>query len=234
MSQLYELYTELSNSSEAVQQKKLDQLARLQSDSAHQLKALLNNSDNSLENLIMTMHQSFIELENAEARIGRIIDNKYQITQLLGQGGMSDVYKARRIDGLIEHEVAIKYFALAESNEVAFAMIKKEAQILAKLDHQFIASFIDIGLDAHDEPNIMMEYIEGITLAEFLTTSPDNDAIEQVNESLSMAIEHATSRGFEHGDLSKNNVLIDKFGNANVVDFDIATYTRHLSGNMES
>ena len=138
---------------------------------------------------------------------------------------MRDVYKAKRIDGLIKHEVAVKYFALAQSYEVALAMIQKEAQILANLDLQFIASFIDIGHDDHQEPNIMMEYINGITLFEFLHSDPSEEATEQVNKTLNSAIEHAQEQGIEHGDLSQNNVLVDHNGNANIIDFDIASYT---------
>ena len=225
MSDLYESYTELSNSCAGDQQQKLDELAKQQPELAQQVQALLSHSDYAFENLINRMHQGFFEQEDAEIRIGRIIDGKYQITQLLGQGGMSDVYKAKRIDGLIKHEVAIKYFALAQSCEVALAMIQKEAQILANLDHQFIASFIDIGHDDHHEPNIMMEYINGITLFEFLHSAPSEEATDQVNKTLNSAIKHAQEQGIEHGDLSKNNVLVDHNGNANIIDFDIASYT---------
>jgi len=225
MPTLYQLFSEYSELSKKQQELKLSWLQQSKPAIAKELASLLCNQDASVNNIISYLQGSLIEDEDADFRIGRLINNKYQITTLLGQGGMSDVYQAKRIDGLIEHTVAVKYFALADSNNTALNMIKKEAQILADLDHHHIASFIDISHDDHQEPNIMMEYIDGITLYEFHHTSPSEEAKEQVNTSLKSAIEHAKSKGIEHGDLSKNNVLVDTNGNANIIDFDMASYT---------
>jgi serine/threonine-protein kinase len=137
---------------------------------------------------------------------------------------MSDVYKAIRCDGLIEHTVAVKYFSLADTFETALQMIKKEAQILAKLDHHHIASFIDIGHDNNDEPNIMMEYIEGQTLFSYLKTEPNPSSLSQVYSTLDEAKAYVENQGVIHGDISLNNVLVDNNGNANIIDFDIAQH----------
>ncbi len=222
MSELYQLFSEFNPLPLEKQKKKIELLATKNQQLADELANLLTYSNTKISALIEPLYQSLAEHEDGQTRIGRLINNKYKITKLLGQGGMSDVYLAQRIDGLINHTVAIKYFALADSNNTALKMIKKEAQILADLDHHHIASFIDISHDNHQEPNIMMEYIDGITLYEFLNTSPSEEAKEQVNTSLKSAIEHAKSKGIEHGDLSKNNVLVDINGNANIIDFDIA------------
>jgi len=225
MSELYQLFSEFNPLPLEKQKKKIELLATKNQQLADELANLLTYRNTKISALIEPLYQTLAEHEDGQTRIGRVINNKYKITTLLGQGGMSDVYQAKRIDGLIEHTVAIKYFALADSNNTALNMIKKEAQILADLDHHHIANFIDISHDDHQEPNIMMEYIGGITLYEFLNTSPSEEAKEQVNTSLKSAIEHAKSKGIEHGDLSKNNVLVDTNGNANIVDFDIASYT---------
>jgi serine/threonine-protein kinase len=234
MSELYQLFSEFNPLPLEEQKQEIARLAKKNPQLADELTSLLLYGNTEVSALIEPLYQSLAEQEDGQTRIGRLINNKYKITTLLGQGGMSDVYEAKRIDGLIEHTVAIKYFALADSNNTALNMIKKEAQILANLDHQSIASFIDIGHDNHQEPNIMMEYIDGITLYEFLNTSPSEEAKEQVNSSLKAAIEHAKSKGVEHGDLSKNNVLVDVNGNANIVDFDIASVTDSTIKNMNS
>lgn len=223
MSTLYQLFTQYSTLPKKQQDQETALLQQHNPILAKQLSSLLSHSDACCNDIVEHLHQSFTEQEETKLRLGRLINSKYQIKSLLGQGGMSDVYLAKRIDGLIEHTVAIKYFALADSHETALNMIKKEAQLLAKLDHQFIASFIDIGLDNHQEPNIMMEYIDGITLYQFLQSQPSEHEKNQVNATLKTAIEHAKNKGIEHGDLSENNVLVDRDGNANVVDFDIAS-----------
>ncbi|MBA6352713.1 protein kinase domain-containing protein [Colwellia sp. BRX9-1] len=224
MSLLYQLFTQYSSLPKKLLAQKMIQLHQKNPIIATKLSSILKNSDTSVNGMLEYLHLGIINNEDTSIRIGRLINNKYQIQSLIGQGGMSDVYLAKRIDGLIEHTVAIKYFALADSNKTALNMIKKEAQLLANLDHQFIASFIDIGHDDHQEPNIVMEYIEGITLYEFLNTSPNEEAKNKVEETLQTAIEHAKIKGITHGDLSKNNVLVDINGNANIVDFDIANF----------
>lgn len=224
MSKLYQLFSELSNLSKEQQRIKLSNLEQTDSVLTKKLSSLLCNQNATVDSIFNKIQENLIESNEHNLRIGRLINNKYQITKLLGQGGMSDVYKAKRIDGIIEHTVAVKYFALADSYKTALEMLQKEAQILADLDHHHIASFIDIGHDNSEEPNIMMEYIEGITLYEFLNTTPKDKAKHQVNTTLLAAIEYAKSKGVEHNDISKNNVLIDKQGNANIIDFDIASY----------
>jgi len=225
MTEIYQLFSEFNLLPLEEQKQEIERLAKQKPQLANELASLLTYRNIKISTLIEPLYQTLAEHEDGQTRIGRVINNKYKITTLLGQGGMSDVYQAKRIDGLIEHTVAIKYFALADSSNTALNMIKKEAQILANLDHQFIASFIDIGHDNHQEPNIMMEYINGITLFEFLNSGPSEVAKEQVNQTLNSAIAHAKEQGIEHGDLSKNNVLVDINGNANIIDFDIASYT---------
>jgi len=104
-------------------------------------------------------------------------------------------------------------------------MIRKEAQMLAKLDHHFIASFLDVGHDNNNEPNIMMEYIEGETLFTYLKANPLPPELARVYSTLDEAKSYAEKHGVVHGDISLNNVLVDKYGNANIIDFDIATYS---------
>ncbi|MBA6373368.1 protein kinase [Colwellia sp. BRX8-4] len=224
MSDLYELFQELAIVDKPLQSNCFSQLETEFPKKAKKLAQLLKHRGVSTDVLIEKIFSPLTLVDKPELRLGRTIDNKYKIVELLGQGGMSDVYKAIRCDGLIEHTVAVKYFSLADTFETALQMIKKEAQILAQLDHHYIASFIDIGHDDNDEPNIMMEYIEGQTLFSYLKKSPKDTALTQVYATLDEVKVYVEKQGVIHGDISLNNVLIDRNGNANIIDFDIAQY----------
>ena len=226
MNNLYDLFQKLSVHKEPLTSVEYLKLIEDSPNVAKKIASLLNHKNTSIDTLLEKFYAPLIVEDNADLRIGRTINNKYKITALLGQGGMSDVYKAIRFDGLIEHTVAVKYFSLADSFTVALEMIKKEAQILSKLDHHYIASFIDIGHDDHEEPNIMMEYIEGLTLYSYLKAKPNTDELARVYSTLDEATAYAESQGIIHGDISQNNVIIDNNGNANIIDFDMATYNK--------
>ncbi|MBA6349906.1 protein kinase domain-containing protein [Colwellia sp. BRX8-9] len=224
MNDLYELFQKLAIIDKPLQSNFFSQLQNEFPKKAKKLAQLLKHRGVSTDVLIEKIFSPLTIVDKPELRLGRTIDNKYKIVELLGQGGMSDVYKAIRCDGLIEHTVAVKYFSLADTFDTALQMIKKEAQILAQLDHHYIASFIDIGHDDNCEPNIMMEYVQGQTLHSFLKTKPDETVLSQVYETLDNAKAYAEKQGVTHGDISLNNVLVDKNGNANIIDFDIAQY----------
>lgn len=222
MNVLYELFNTLSLVDEPLLSAEYLQLQAKSPDVAKKLASLLKHQDSSVVTLAEKIYRPLLSLDNSAVRLGRVIDNKYEIIELIGQGGMSDVYKAHRIDGLIQHTVAVKYFALADSFDTALHTIKKEAQILANLDHHHIVSFLDIGFDDNGEPHIMMEYIEGETLFKFLKNKPSQPAISQAYSTLNKVKTYISSQGVEHGDINPNNVLVDNYGNANIIDFDLA------------
>lgn len=225
MSQLYDLFTQLSEESVPLQSELFSTINKESPELANHLKSLLESQDEL--GVTRTIFSPISEELAQHSRIGRIVDGKYKILSLLGNGGMSDVYLAERIDGLIEHKVAVKYYCLAPTHQFALEQIKKEAQILATIDHHFIASFLDIGRDDKGEPNLMMEYIEGVTLSEFLKSKPSSQSLEQVNSSLNEALSYLRNNGIEHLDLSQRNVLVDKNGNANIIDFDLSVADAH-------
>ncbi|GLR69444.1 serine/threonine protein kinase [Agaribacter marinus] len=230
MSKLYTLFQELAKSDDPLHCKTYIELTVSQPELATKLERLLRHIERPLDDLTDRIYDEIMLSDNPISRLGRTIDNKYKIVELLGQGGMSDVYKATRSDGLIEHSVAVKYFSLAHSSDDALDMVTKEAQILATLDHHLIATFLDIGHDDHQEPNIMMEYIEGQTLFAFLRNENNPQALEKVHKTLNEAKDYLKRKGIVHGDINHNNVLVDNNGCANIIDFDIATYAELTSG----
>jgi len=228
MNELYDQFQMFSQIEDPLHSAKYLEFKANKPELAKRLNSLLSHNNTEIEVLHEKIYAPLLPLDNPELRLGRIIDGKYKIVELIGQGGMSDVYKAIRCDDLIKHTVAVKYFSLADNFLTALEMIKNEAQILALLDHHYIASFIDIGHDDNDEPNVMMEYIEGQTLFSYLKKSPETTSLTQVYATLEEAKVYVENKGIIHGDISLNNVLVDNNGNANIIDFDIAQYRNLL------
>ena len=101
-------------------------------------------------------------------QIGQIIKQRYEITQLLGEGGMSYVYKA--IDKQLKRTVAIKTLKPNYVEQEKFVeRFKREAQTAANLNHPNIVQIFDWGIG--DEPFFVMEYIEGNTLTSIIAVS---------------------------------------------------------------
>lgn len=223
MSNFYDLFIELSKEPNPEVSEIYKNLVQHSPKKASKLLNLLSHKQKDADLLFEKIYEPLMQMDDPDNRIGRLINGKYRLIELIGQGGMSDVYKAERIDGLIEQVVAVKYFSLAHSYDDAMVTIKGEAQILEKLDHQHIASFIDVGFDETGEPNILMEYIAGETLHRFLQSNPEPKTLKKIEHTFRQALAHAESKGVKHGDISLNNVLVDHDGNANIIDFDIAS-----------
>jgi WD40 repeat protein len=145
----------------------------------------------------------------------------YQITALLGEGGMGEVYRAR--DTRLEREVAIKVLpaAFTEDHE-RLARFEREARLLAQLQHPNIASIYGIE-ESDDTRALVMELVEGATLAERLESGP-----LPLEESLSIArqiaeaLEEAHEKGIIHRDLKPQNIKAPRGGKVKVLDFGLA------------
>src|SRR5687768_7705129 len=92
--------------------------------------------------------------------IGRRVD-AYEILELIGSGGMGEVYRARRVDAEYEKEVAIKLVSPGQTERFGLERLRAERQILAKLDHPHIAQLIEGGVTAEGLPYFIMELVEG-------------------------------------------------------------------------
>lgn len=155
-------------------------------------------------------------------RLGR-----YEITGILGHGGMGAVYKAR--DPVLDRSVAVKLIgpimAVAGSDDEALERFRREARAAGKLSHPNIVSVYDMGVDeSTDSPYIVMEHVDGVTLATVLNENPMMpvpqalDIIEHVGAALVEAHEH----GIIHRDIKPANVFLDARGRVKVGDFGIA------------
>lgn len=171
--------------------------------------------------------------------IGRLMDNRYEILEVIGTGGMAVVYKAlcHRLNRL----VAIKILKDEFSRDQEFRRrFHAESQAVAMLSHPNIVSVYDVSRSG-DVDYIVMELIEGITLKQYLEKKGRLNWRETLHFSMQIAkaLEHAHSRGIIHRDIKPHNIMILKDGSIKVADFGIArigsaqnTLTREALGSV--
>ena len=160
--------------------------------------------------------------EKATKLQGLILDNRYKIISIIGVGGMADVFKGE--DTLLGRPVAVKILHSNFAGDDDFvARFKREAQAAGKLSHPNIVSMYDVGFD-QGYHYIVMEYIEGETLKEYITRHERISIDNAVKFTIAIAegLEHAHAMGIVHCDIKPHNVLITKQGRIKVTDFGIA------------
>ena len=154
--------------------------------------------------------------------IGQIIKERYEITQLLGEGGMSYVYKAT--DKQLQRTVAIKTLKPTYVEQEKFVeRFKREAQTAANLNHPNIVQIFDWGIG--DEPFFVMEYIEGNTLTSIIAnkkTISMNDILF-IGAQVASGLQAAHSKGLVHRDIKPGNIMITPEGKVKVTDFGIVS-----------
>lgn len=153
---------------------------------------------------------------------GTMIGERYEITGLVGSGGMADVYNAR--DSRLNRQVAIKILKSEYSSDKNFVMkFRAEAQSAAGLSHPNIVNVYDVGEDG-DLHYIVMELVEGITLKRFIERKGKLELREAVGIAIQIAqgMEAAHSNHIIHRDIKPQNIIISKEGKVKVTDFGIA------------
>ncbi len=154
--------------------------------------------------------------------IGRLLDNRYEILEVIGTGGMAVVYKARchRLNRL----VAIKILKDDLSQDEEFRRrFHAESQAVAMLSHPNIVSVYDVSTTGEAD-FIVMELIDGITLKQYMEKKGVLNWKETLHFAIqiSKALDHAHSRGIIHRDIKPHNVMVLKNGSVKVADFGIA------------
>ena len=143
----------------------------------------------------------------------------YELTGFIGAGGMGQVYRAR--DTRLGREVAIKTVAADAPQLGAARRLVKEARHISSLEHPNICTVYEIG-ECDGIPYIAMKLVEGRTLSELQRdATPLPDAI-RYGMQVADALHHAHGRGIVHRDLKSSNVIVDRAGQAIVLDFGLA------------
>lgn len=164
--------------------------------------------------------------------IGKRLDGRYEIHELIGVGGMANVYRCN--DTLDDREVAIKILKDEYlNNEEFIRRFKNESKAIAMLSHQNIVRVYDVSFGDMIQ-YIVMEYIDGITLKEYF----DQQGIIEWKEALYLttqvlkALQHAHENGIVHRDIKPQNIMLLQDGTIKVTDFGIARFSDNATRTM--
>ena len=149
-----------------------------------------------------------------------LLDGKYKIGPLLGEGGFGFVYQAKQTHP-VQRPVAVKMLKVGAE----LARFQAEAQALASLDHPGIAKVFDSGVGGDGNPFLVMEYFRGEGITE--GRRPLERSLELFMQ-ICDAVQHAHQRGIIHRDLKPSNILVNADGDFRVIDFGIAKATEEL------
>lgn len=154
--------------------------------------------------------------------IGKRISGRYKIMEMIGGGGMANVYLAH--DVILDRDVAVKMLRLDFVNDEEFIRrFHREAQSATSLVHPNIVNIYDVGEEA-DLYYIVMEYVNGQTLKQYIQGNSPLEVEKSLDimKQLTSAISHAHQNNIVHRDIKPHNILIDNMGNVKITDFGIA------------
>lgn len=159
--------------------------------------------------------------------LGKRLDGRYEMRELIGVGGMAYVYKA--YDAVDDRIVAVKILRDEFLNSEEFVRrFRNESKAIAILNHPNIVKVQDVGFGDRLQ-YIVMEYIDGITLKEYLDQRKDIRWKEAVHFTVQIlrALQHAHDKGIVHRDIKPQNIMLLSDGTIKVTDFGIARLTRN-------
>lgn len=221
-----ECFYDLLDLSDAEKSRYLAQLQQSQPLVYLQLLELMAASEDDKAGLTELLEHSAAEVFKSADLSGQIV-GKYQLLSPLGQGGIGVVYSAERRDKTYNQALAIKFIQPALTEVIGPKALYQEAQLLALLNHPYIAKVFDAG-EHQDSVYMVMEKVDGPNLQQFLQTqSATTKWLLQLFIKLCDAIEHGHQNQIIHGDIKPENVLIDQRGNPKVLDFNITQKQVH-------
>ncbi len=147
----------------------------------------------------------------------------YRIEREIGRGGMGIVYQATRQDGTFEKTVAVK---IVNTRAVDASLIRRflqERQILAGIEHPFIARLIDGGVAADYRPYLVMEHVDGVSIKDYCSDSTrTRRQILELFCRVCSAVHFLHQNLIVHGDLKPSNILVTEHGDPKILDFGVA------------
>jgi serine/threonine protein kinase len=166
-------------------------------------------------------------LENPREAPGMMI-GPYKILELIGEGGMGNVYMAEQIEP-VHRKVALKVIKSGMDSRLVIARFEAERQALALMDHPSIAKFFDAGISDSGSPYFVMELIKGRPIVEYCRQhNLDLKAKLELFSQVCHGVQHAHQKGIIHRDIKPSNVLVARYDDrpvAKVIDFGVAKAT---------
>lgn len=216
-----QVFYQLLDCSEEEQQKTLDTLK--QSDPSLYQQVAASFADRSGLNISKLIHfhaQQFRSQQDTLDLSGQSVD-KYQLIKPLGQGGMGQVYQAKRADQTFEQSLAIKFIHPALNKVLTTEYLYLEAQVLARLNHPHITKVYDAGT-YNSMVYMVMEKVDGQDLTHFIERSHLTRLDKlRLFANIASAIAHAHQNQILHADIKPENILIDALGKPKIIDFNL-------------
>ncbi len=167
-----------------------------------------------------------------DSNIGKKLDGRYELLELIGVGGMADIYRAKDIEE--DRIVAVKILKTEFAGSDEFLRrFRNESKAIALLSHPNIVKIYDVGFTEKVQ-FIVMEYVDGITLTDYIEQQGVlkwRDSIHFTVQILK-ALQHAHDRGIVHRDVKSQNVMLLSDGTIKVMDFGIARFNRENNKTM--
>jgi serine/threonine protein kinase/tetratricopeptide (TPR) repeat protein len=214
----------------------IDELVRQYPQFEHQIKQRLRKIqkiDALFDTLVQSNDSDFEDIQTEQKLVGQKVGS-FEITEMIGRGGMGVVYLAH--DTKLKRSVAIKSVpAKWRTDSNAGARFKREAELLASLNHPNIAVIYDIIEQDEGDCKLILEYVPGETLAEHIAREPLT--LEQalsIGQQIAKAISAAHKKGVVHQDLKPGNIKITPDGQVKVLDFGLAKAPSSEGKNGES
>ena len=199
----------------------LDETCKGDPDLRNEVESLLQGREEAtdfIEEPVLRLSFSQPEAEPVGSRFGA-----YEVRRILGRGGMGTVYLADRADGAYRARAALKILHRGLDTDEIVRRFKAERQILASLEHPYIAELLDGGSTPDGRPFLVMEYIQGTPIDEFCDDQRwDVRNRLRLFQRVCQAVEHAHRAMVVHRDLKPANILVLADGTPKLLDFGIA------------
>ena len=201
----------------------LDEVGSCDPEMRREIETLLNAYDKAESTFLHTVDTNSQQMQaSVPSMIGQRLGD-YRIVELIGEGGMGEVYRAVRDDDQYQQQAAIKLVRAGHDSGFVIRRFKNERQILANLDHPNIAHLLDGGMTDHGVPFLVMELIEGEAIDQYcngrhLSIAQRLDLFLKVCS----AVQFAHQRLIIHRDIKPGNILVTGDGVPKLLDFGIA------------
>ncbi len=209
-------------------------VAAIEDEAIRQQLSQLLSLETTLETVLdQPVMESLLAEEQATAEIHARYGD-FELLQRLGEGGMGQVWLARRVHGPVEQQVALKILHRGIASQWLRHKLLEEMRLLARLQHPGIVGFIDAGITDDDQPWLAMEYCPGQPVdrwceAQALSTPRRIELIRQI----CTIVDYAHRQLVIHRDIKPGNILVDEQGNPRLLDFGIARGLELASENGE-